>query len=255
MATPRGTRRWELLVCAFVGHVTFEPDDEPLAKRLHGTTGVGEVWRCLRCGDFALGPAHGTGHPDEAPQIVRGKALRQRLIVRFLAVERLIRAVLLALAAWGVWTFRNAQVSLQAAFDRDLPLLRASGIRVDQMTVVHSLEKALAAAPSTLALIVVGLAAYALLELVEAVGLWLEQRWGEYLAVVATSVFLPLEIYDLTNGVTVTRVLAFTINVAAIVYLLFSKRLFGLRGGRAAYDAERRGEQLLDLERAAAPGH
>ena len=42
------------------------------------------------------------------------------------------------------------------------------------------------------------------------------------------------------------------INVAAVAYLLVSKRLFGLRGGRAAYDEERRGEQLLDLERAAA---
>ncbi|MDF2828903.1 MAG: hypothetical protein K0R01_2186, partial [Mycobacterium sp.] len=83
-----------------------------------------------------------------------------------------------------------------------------------------------------------------------AVGLWLLKRWGEYFAVVATSVFLPLEIYDLSNGVTVTRVLTFAINVAAVVYLLVSKRLFGLRGGRAAYDEERRGEQLLDLERA-----
>jgi hypothetical protein len=43
----------------------------------------------------------------------------------------------------------------------------------------------------------------------------------------------------------------FAINVAAVVYLLVSKRLFGLRGGRKAYDAERRGEQLLDIERAA----
>jgi hypothetical protein len=48
-----------------------------------------------------------------------------------------------------------------------------------------------------------------------------------------------------------TRVVTFTINVAAVIFLLISKRLFGLRGGRAAYDEERRGEQLLDVERAA----
>ena len=48
-----------------------------------------------------------------------------------------------------------------------------------------------------------------------------------------------------------TRVVTFTINVAAVIYLLISKRLFGLRGGRKAYDEERRGEQLLDVERAA----
>ena len=82
--------------------------------------------------------------------------------------------------------------------------------------------------------------------------MWLLARWGEYFAVVATSVFLPLEVYDLvTKGVTFTRAEAFAINGAAVIYLLISKRLFGLRGGRRAYDEERRGEQLLDVERAA----
>jgi uncharacterized membrane protein (DUF2068 family) len=69
--------------------------------------------------------------------------------------------------------------------------------------------------------------------------------------VVATSVFLPLEIHDLAKGITITRVVTFAINVAAVVYLLISKRLFGLRGGRRAYDAERRGEQLIEVQRAA----
>ena len=92
---------------------------------------------------------------------------------------------------------------------------------------------------------------YAVLELVEGIGLWLLKRCGEYFAVVATAIFLPLEIHDLIKGVTLTRTVTFAINVAAVVYLLVSKRLFGLRGGRKAYDAERRGEQLLDIERAA----
>lgn len=251
MQRRHANRRWEMLVCAFSGHVTYAPDDSQLADRLRGSTGLGEVWRCLRCGDFALGPASSSGPVDGGPFILRGAALRQVFIVRALAVERFLRAVVLALAAWGVWRFRGARVSLQAAFDRDLPLLRNAGFRVDQMTFVHELQKALSVNPRTLALVVVALSAYALLELVEAVGLWLLKRWGEYFAVVATSVFLPIEVYDLTNGLTPTRVATFLINVAAVAYLVVSKRLFGVRGGRAAYDAERRGEQLLDVERAA----
>ena len=47
---------------------------------------------------------------------------------------------------------------------------------------------------------------YALIELTEGVGLWLGQRWGEYFAMVATSVFLPYEVYDLTVKVTWLRV-------------------------------------------------
>jgi len=246
--------RWELRTCARRGHSTYAPDDDALAERLSGTTGQGDVWRCLRCGDFVLGEPHGRGHPDDAPLVLRGKALRQSIIVRLLAVERWVRAVLLGLAAWAVWKFRGAEGSIQAALDRDLPLLRGTGIKVDQLAAVRELENALAAKPSTLTLLVFLLLAYAVLEVVEGVGLWLLARWGEYFAVVATAIFLPLEVHELTKGVTVTRLGALIINVAAVIYLLVSKRLFGLRGGRKAYDAERRGEQLLDVERAATNG-
>ena len=246
-----GIDRWELVTCALGGHVTYAPDEEALADRLSGNTGLGEVWRCLRCGEFTLGEPHARGHAEDAPMIMRGKALRQAIIVRTLAVERLFRAVVIVLAAYAVWKFRGARGAIQATLDRDLPIFRAAGFKVDQMTIVHELEKALAAKPATLTLLTLMLAAYALLEVVEGVGLWLLKRWGEYFAVIATSVFLPLEIHDLAKGITMTRLVTFTINVAAVIYLLVSKRLFGLRGGRKAYDEERRGEQLLDVERAA----
>ena len=247
----RGINRWELVTCALAGHITYAPDEEALANRLSGKTGLGEVWRCLRCGEFTLGDPHGRGRADDAPMTMRGKALRQAIIIRALAIERLFRAVVIGIAAYAVWTFRGARGAIQATLDRDLPIFRAAGFKVDQMTAVHELEKALAAKPSTLALLTLMLAGYALLEVVEGVGLWLLKRWGEYFAVVATSVFLPLEIHDLAKGITMTRVVTFTINVAAVIYLLVSKRLFGLRGGRKAYDEERRGEQLLDVEQAA----
>jgi uncharacterized membrane protein (DUF2068 family) len=251
MRKDRGSNRWELVTCALAGHVTYAPDEEALADRLNGTTGLGEVWRCLRCGEFTIGEPQGRGHAEDAPMIMRGKALRQAIIIRALAVERMFRAVVIALAAYAVWKFRGAQGAIQATLDRDLPIFRAAGFKVDQMTIVHELEKALAAKPSTLALLTLMLVAYALVEVVESVGLWLLKRWGEYFAVIATSVFLPLEIHDLAKGITTTRVVTFTINVAAVVYLVISKRLFGVRGGRKAYDEERRGEQLLDVERAA----
>ena len=251
MRKDRGINRWELVTCGFAGHVTYAPDEEALADRLSGKTGLGEVWRCLRCGDFALGEPHGRGHAEDAPMIMRGKALRQAFIIRALAVERLFRAVVILLAAYAVWKFRGARGAIQATLDRDLPIFRAAGFKVDQMTIVHELEKALAAKPSTLAVLTLMLVAYAVVELIEGVGLWLLKRWGEYFAVIATSVFLPLEIHDLTKGITMTHVVTFTINIAAVIYLLISKRLFGLRGGRKAYDEERRGEQLLDVERAA----
>ena len=73
-----GVNRWELRTCARRGHVTYAPDDETLAHRLSGLTGLGEVWRCLRCGEFTLGAPHGRGPADDAPMVLRGKALLPR---------------------------------------------------------------------------------------------------------------------------------------------------------------------------------
>lgn len=69
--------RWELITCGLGGHVTYAPDDSALAARLRASTGLGEVWRCLRCGDFALGGPQGRGAPEDAPLIMRGKAFAQ----------------------------------------------------------------------------------------------------------------------------------------------------------------------------------
>ncbi len=246
--------RWELRTCGRKGHQTYAPCENELAQRLSGQTGAGQVWRCLRCGDFVLGAPQGAGPADQAPLVLRGKALRSAVILRVLAGERLVRTVLLALAVYGVLRFRASRGSIQAALGRDLPALRAAGIHLDQLALVHELQHALTTQPSRLTLVAALLAGYAAIEAVEAVeavGLWLLARWGEYFAAVATAVFLPLEVRELAKGVTLTRAGAFTINVAAVLYLLLAKHLFGLRGGRQAYDNEHRGEQLLEVERSA----
>jgi hypothetical protein len=82
------------------------------------------------------------------------------------------------------------------------------------------------------------LAGYAALEAAEAIGLWFARRWAEYLTFVATSLLLIPEVYELTGRVTVTKVLALVINLAVVAYLLFAKRLFGIRGGARAVAAE-----------------
>ena len=56
--------------------------------------------------------------------------------------------------------------------------------------------------------------------------------------------------YELLKSVTVTKLVAFAINVLAVVYLVVAKRLFGARGGRAAYERELEGESLLEVEAA-----
>lgn len=246
---------WNLRACARHGHETYAPDEPELRERLHGTTPEGEVWRCLRCGAFVLGEPRGAGPAALAPEVPRGRLLRDRVLMRLLAAERFARGLLLLAAAYGVWRFKDVQQGWSQILEKDLPLLRPIaqqiGWNIDNSSLIHTVERLFKLSHGALDWIAVGLLAYAALEIVEAVGLWLVKRWGEYFAVVATSIFLPLEIKDVIDKATVIRVGILIINIAAVVWLLYSKRLFGLRGGAAAYHAEHSAESLLTVERAA----
>jgi uncharacterized membrane protein (DUF2068 family) len=250
---------WSLRSCGVRGHLTFRPDEEALAQRLRAATGVGEAWRCLRCEDFVVGEPHGSGPAEEAPLVLRGNALKDALVLRLLAAERLVRGLLLVALAYGIYRFDGARNSLQQVFDLYLPLLRplADRLGIDLQTTgpVKLIEDALNASHSTLLLVAVGVLAYGVLELVEAVGLWLMRRWGEYVAVVGTSIFIPLEVYELLHTVTPFKVGALLLNVFAVAYLIWSKRLFGTRGGKEAFEAQRHGASLLEVERAALARH
>jgi uncharacterized membrane protein (DUF2068 family) len=246
---------WNLRSCGRHGHVTYAPTEPELRARLHAQTPIGLAWRCLRCGDFVLGEPAGKGPADLAPVVLRGRALRDAVILRLLAVERWIRGLLILLAGYGVWRFRAHRDAVQKAFNEDLPLLKPIADKLhynlEDSSIVHTLQSVIQAQTSTLAWVSAGLVGYGLLQLIEGLGLWLLKRWGEYFAVVATSLGLPIEIYELTEKITWLRVGAFVINVAAVLYLLLSKRLFGLRGGKRAYEEERHETSLLEVETSA----
>ncbi|MEV7013619.1 DUF2127 domain-containing protein [Streptosporangium sp. NPDC051022] len=242
---------WSLLTCAFTGHRTYSPDEPELRDRLRVHTASGEAWRCLRCADFTVGPPGESGPADRAPDVSRDRHLRDTIVLRFFAVERLIRVVLLILAAYLVWSLRGNRGSLEQIFRQELPILGEAGLDVQHSRILSSIQEALGASEATLRWITFALVGYAVIELVEAVGLWLLRRWGEYFAFVATGIFLPLEIHELIQRVTLLRLGAFLVNVALMVYLAWTKHLFGLRGGRAAFEADRRSDSLIEIERAA----
>jgi uncharacterized membrane protein (DUF2068 family) len=247
---------WELRSCGRQGHATWRPTETELADQLRVDTAAGEAWRCLRCGTFVVGEPMGSGPAEDAPLVLRGKALRDAFILRLLAAERFIRGVLLVALAYGVYKFNGAQDSLEQVFRAYLPTLKPFadklGIDLANTGPVKLIQKALTTDHATLELVAIGVLAYGVLELVEGIGLWLMKRWGEYVAVVGTAVFIPLEVYELVERVTWLRVVAFAFNVFAVVYILWTKRLFGFRGGRAAFEAERHSESLLEVEHAAA---
>jgi uncharacterized membrane protein (DUF2068 family) len=66
--------------------------------------------------------------------------------------------------------------------------------------------------------------AYSALFLVEGTGLFFEKRWAEYLTIVATVSFIPVEIYELLKAPSLLKCATLVINVAIAIFLIVRVR-------------------------------
>lgn len=260
--------RYELIGCGLQGHellgtdaAELRPEDALVAREADGL----RWYRCLRCDSWVALRAPGrpaVRYPPSRDMVtlpLRGRPLRDRYVLRPIAVDRLIHFLVLSALAAAVFLFASNKAALNADFTgilKDLQGGLGGPVNTTHSGIVRDLQRLFAVNITNLYLVGVGIAAYAVLEGVEAVGLWLGRRWAEYLTFVATVVFVPYEVYELTKSVSVLKVLALVINVAIVVYLLVAKRLFGRRGGGKAERAEyARDTGWAPIERATpAPG-
>ena len=65
----------------------------------------------------------------------------------------------------------------------------------------------------------VGAIAYGVLELVEGGGLFYRKRWAEWLTVIATSLLVPLELYELVRHPSWLKAVGIAVNLAIVIYL------------------------------------
>jgi uncharacterized membrane protein (DUF2068 family) len=241
---------YELLACGVAGHELIGIDarelsaeDALVAREIDGVR-----WhRCLRC-DSWLPLAAPAAPARERPPLpadielpLRGKPLRDKIVLRLIAINRAVHFVVLGALAAFVFVFASHREDLRGPVYRvlvDLQTGAASG-KPPQHGLAHEIERAFSLQSDTLRLVGLVFALYALIEGVEAVGLWYQRRWAEYLTFLVTTSLLPLEIYELAHRLSPFKLVAFVINVAVVVYLLLAKRLFGLRGGVAAEARER----------------
>jgi uncharacterized membrane protein (DUF2068 family) len=244
---------WELLVCGVGGHelvgtdaAEVRPQDALIARAYDGVR-----WhRCLRCDSWIplRAPAQPREqYPPDRSEIelpLRGKALRDKIVLRLIAVDRALHFVLLGGLAVAIFLVASHRQALREKFYRVVADLQGGvgggPVQNHRTGLIHDLDRLFSLSGGTLKLVGLGIAIYALLEGIEAVGLWFQQRWAEYLTFIATTVFLPLEVYELLHGASPLKVIALIVNLAIVGYLLYAKRLFGLRGGGAVDEAERR---------------
>lgn len=241
---------WNLYRCGRIGHITYNPDEPRLRVYMRASATAGELWRCLRCGTYVHGDPTGSGPAVKAPVVKRGAEIRSELILRVFAVERFIRFLLFGGVAYLIWQFGHSKQSIQHIVSRDLPIVRSTfnqlGFNVNHSKLLLDVRKIFHISPHTLSLLAVGVALFAVVELFEGIGLWLSKRWGEYFAMVVTSLGLPYEIWELTIKLSWFKLTLFAINLALVLYLVLTKRLFGVRGGRHAFEARLRSDSVFE---------
>jgi hypothetical protein len=146
--------------------------------------------------------------PGEAEVEVplRGRALRDRIVLRLIASDRALHFVILGVLAVAVFLFINHEAQLRDHVLRALADLQGTfggPVNADH-GVVHDIRHLFSLNAGTL-----------------------------------TKIGIALLIYELSERFSVLKVITFVIDVAVVAYLLYAKRLFGLRGGAAAEEAAR----------------
>lgn len=71
-----------------------------------------------------------------------------------------------------------------------------------------------------IALFGAGALAYGGLELIEGGGLFLRKRWAEWLTVIATTLLIPVELYELIRKPSALKAAGLIINIAIVLYLV-----------------------------------
>jgi uncharacterized membrane protein (DUF2068 family) len=144
--------------------------------------------------------------------------------IKVIIVERLVKAaVLIALAIGLLVAGEKGLLATWAQYARDELNLDAGQSFIERLLFRVILY---VGSFSHINVLAVGAIAYALLEGTEGVGLAMRRRWAEYLTVIATSILIPYEAYEVVNHVTLFRVGALLLNIAVVGYLAYRKRLF-----------------------------
>jgi uncharacterized membrane protein (DUF2068 family) len=144
---------------------------------------------------------------------------RSRRIIRLIAAERFLRGLLLVAA--GAYLVTHLGSDLGRIADRAMRSLELDPRRPFLRHIIEKLHRLHAGT-----VLVTGLAAlgYGVLELVEGAGLWLDQLWAEYLTVIATSLLIPVELYELARKPSLVKAAGIVVNVLIVAYLAHALR-------------------------------
>lgn len=156
---------------------------------------------------------HTEAHTPVEHERARGKLLP------WIAAERAFRAIVLLLVGIALVTHPNANWAEEVTrFGEKLGLDPSSNWF---HKLIENIERI---GPGRDVFFGVIALAYGALEGAEAYGLWRRRRWGEWLTVIATSLLLIPEIWELSKGISPLKLGALVANIAIVAYLLWRMR-------------------------------
>jgi uncharacterized membrane protein (DUF2068 family) len=142
-----------------------------------------------------------------------------KTVLRMIAAFKLVKAALLIAVALGSLKLIHRDVG-----DTVTRWAQAVGLDASSQSVNTAVEKASSLTPANIKALSFGSLLYAALFLTEGIGLALLKSWAEWLTIIITCSFLPLEIYEIVRHSTWLRALVFAINIGIAAYLIYNLR-------------------------------
>src|SRR5262245_24794032 len=148
--------------------------------------------------------------------VAAGDPPRSRRILRLIAAERVLRGVVLFIA--GIYLVTHAGTDFGRLADH---VARAVELDPRRPFIHHIIDRLHRLHASTIVITGIAALGYGVLELVEGVGLWLDQLWAEFLTVIATSLLIPFEVYELIHKPSLIKAGGIVVNIAIVAYLVY----------------------------------
>lgn len=150
-------------------------------------------------------------------------------MLRLIALYKLLKVLLLLLAAWGELRLHDASLSAKLF---TWAQGRPSGLEHQIITQVLQWFSGLS--ESKIHALRFVTYTYAVVFAVEGVGLWMQKRWAEWLTTVITASLIPLEVWELAHRPSVGKAAVIVANAAIVAYLVWHVRAKGRRASPEA---------------------
>lgn len=156
-------------------------------------------------------------------ELLRKEKKKLNFIVKIIIGEKLIKGTILLLLSISFFPIFSDQIE---------GLLYHIARRTSLLSNAHYITRAIlnfeAMSDKRLLIFSSFFFLWGIIELTEGIGLFQKRRWAEYLTVVGTGIFIPIELITIFQRFSFEKLILLSFNIFLVIYLILSRRLFNL---------------------------